>query len=371
MESISVEETESLNATTAEDIPEETTEEYDKHKLTFDVVDSDEDLEVDTYLVYKYARSIYVYDSENVRELFGDEEITLDDFNKVIDANSNIPDSFKGYVKRFCKDLIEKQPKAERRILYENLKDLSIVEYTDMHQLSVKTLSWDALACYVRSENTIYTMKEYQYQEGTWDFQILYHELAHAARSRWNTWNGYKLRIQADGSNFYDVIIEEALNSVFAVSLFDYEEKDIAYQLQSNIIKLLVDNMDNYEISDYMNHSMSYFCHKLDEFHGDHNYGAVLLKLVETQYEDFHDPYMEIDKEEYYPIYEYLSDFYYKNRINENTTYEEAQGYTAELLNKVLYDVPSEYNIDTAYFYTYLDEYCKKIGLNFDKQKTP
>ena len=80
---------------------------------------------------------------------------------------------------------------------------------------------------------------------------------------------------------------------------------------------------------------------------------------------------MEIDKEEYYPIYEYLSDFYYKNRINENTTYEEAQGYTAELLNKVLYDVPSEYNIDTAYFYTYLDEYCKKIGLNFDKQKTP
>ena len=361
-----------INTTNEVDSESETEEAIDSivRHISFDVVDSDKKLYVDTYQISKYSKAVYIYDSEFVGEILGENEISLNDLYSVIDSNDLIPLKFKDFIKKYCKNYVEKQPNAERRILWENLKDLSIKECADKHELSIKTLSWDALACYVRTENAIYVMKDYEYKEGTWDYQVLYHELSHAARSRWCYLGEYKVRIQADGPNYYDLVIGEALNSVFAVSLFDYEEKDIAYQLQSNIIKLLIDNMDNYNLSDYMNHSMAYFCHQLDEFHGDNNYASVLLKLVQTQYDDYHDSRIEIEQSEYYPIYEYLSDFYYKNRINENTTYEEAQGYTLELINKIMFDVPAEYNIDINYFYTYLNEYCEKIGLDFGNQKT-
>ena len=40
--------------------------------------------------------------------------------------------------------------------------------------------------------------------------------------------------------------------------------------------------MDNYKISDYMNHSLGYFVKKLDEYNGDNNYAATILQLMEV-----------------------------------------------------------------------------------------
>ncbi len=335
-------------------------------KLTYYDKDDNENenaIEVDTYYYFPYLKRLVIYDNDYLGEYFKYDNASLDDLYNSIDSNNNLSSYFKGLLKEFCKDYVNRQPNAERRILNENLKDLKIVECETSTELYIQTLSDAAVACYVKDENAIYTMKGYKYEKGTWDYQVLYHELSHAARSYMTTDGEKEIVCRIDGMDFYTVTSIEALNSLFSVSLFDYDEKDIAYQLQSNMFKILIDNMDNYEITDYMNHSLTYFVSKLDEAHGDKNYAKEFLELVEAQYNDYYADYINVEQSEYYPIYEYVSDFYYKNRINENTSYEDAYRFCDELLESMMFDVPESYNIDKDYFYEYLDAYCEKIGI--------
>ncbi len=351
---------------TKDDQTEESTEEskdYESEYLKLTKkVDEDEEFQVDTYDYRRFLKALYIYDSDYLDYyLETPTDISLEDFNKIIDDNPYITPDYKKYIKEYCKDLITKQPDAERRILYENLKTLKIYECNSM-ELFAKTMSRDSLACYIRTENAIYVKDGYTYKPGTFEYQILYHELTHAARSIWKEEGEVSIRIQANGDNFNSVIVEEALDSLFAVSLFDYDEKDIAYQFQSNMIKLMIDNMDNYKISDYMNHSLSYFVQKLNEYTNS-NYAAAILELLQMQYEDYHDDYLHIDQNEFYPLYDFIADMYYKNRITKDTTYEEARGYARELVQKISFDVPGEYEVNVQHFYDYLDQYCENLGI--------
>ena len=316
-------------------------------------------LTVDLYHDSQYSNSVNIYDSDYLHLVLGEErDISLEDFSAVIDSNDDIPEKYKTLVKRYCSDFINKQADAERRILYHNLKTLVIHECEDQNEMDLLTFSYGlTVACYIRDRNAVYVMKNDEFEEGTWDFQVLYHELSHAARSIWKEQDGKGIRIQFSGLHFSSSVMEEALNSLFAVSLFDYEERDIAYQLQSNIIKILVEQMDNYELSDYMNHSASYFVSKLDECHGDINYASTIMKLIERQFDEYHHYASKAEPEMYYPIYRYVSDFYYKNRLSPTVDYEEAKRVTDELVDSVCFDVPDGYNIDKSYFYEYLTEY--------------
>lgn len=123
------------------------------------------------------------------------------------------------------------------RPFYQNLQSLEVVECTEDELLKV---SWDVYSCgcYVKSENKIYVLKDKEYEEGTWDYQVIFHELSHCLRdSHYTDEDGNKVYIQFAGLNYYDVPNAEAINSLFAVSLFDYEENDIAYQMQRQPIK--------------------------------------------------------------------------------------------------------------------------------------
>ncbi len=335
--------------------------EFNVSYVTDDTKDEDEEFVVDTYTDLDFIHSKTIYDMDYLDLIFEPKEITLKDFNSVIDSNSKISSKFKELIKEYCKDFVEKQPEAERRVLYENLKTLE-VEECDKFGLLVASLSPDALACYVRTENKIYVLSDYKYEKGTFDYQIIYHELSHAARTGFYDTKTERKRVQCEGVNFNLVTTAECLNSLFAVSLFDYEETDIAYQLQSNYYKIMVENMDNYQISDYMNHSLGYFVQKLNE-ENQNEEALSVLNLIQLQYDDFHNDDLKISQDQFYPIYEYISDMYYKNRINSNMTYDEAKLVTDELLEKILFDVPEEYEIDTQYFYDYLNDYCKLVNI--------
>ena len=114
---------------------------------------------------------------------------------------------------------------------------------------------------------------------------MIFHELSHCLRdSHYTDEDGNKVYIQFAGLNYYDVPNAEAINSLFAVSLFDYEEKDIAYQMQSNAHKIMIECMDNYSLDDYVNHSLGYYAKQLDEYNQDDNYATTILTLMDEQY---------------------------------------------------------------------------------------
>ncbi len=314
--------------------------------------------ELDTYLDHRdMTHRLYIYDMDYIEKAISFEKKSLQDFEEVIQQNPKIPDKFKPLMEEYCKCVFEKYPDVELRPFYQNLQSLEVVECTEDELLKV---SWDVYSCgcYVKSENKIYVLKDKEYEEGTWDYQVIFHELSHCLRdSHYTDEDGNKVYIQFAGLNYYDVPNAEAINSLFAVSLFDYEENDIAYQMQSNAHKIMIECMDNYSLDDYVNHSLGYYAKQLDEYNQDDNYATTILTLMDEQYHDYYDEKTAENPEKYYPIYDYISNMYLGKHLKAGMSQEEARGIMDEMLEKLLFDVPEEYHIDRDHFYEYLEKY--------------
>ena len=256
----------------------------------YGVLEPGSEYEVDTYIDNRdNSNRLYIYDMDYVDLALDFKPKKLADFIDVINENSKIARKFKPILTEYCTRVFDKYPDIELRPFYRNLKDLEVIECTDQELLKV---TWDtnSCGCYVRDEDKIYVLKDKEYEEGTWDYQVLYHEFSHCLRdSIYEDEDGNRVSIQFMGLNYYDIPNAEALNSLFAVSLFDYEEKDIAYQFQSNAHQIILECMDNYTLNDYVNHSMTYYAKQLDTYNQDDNYALTILSLMNEQYEDYHD----------------------------------------------------------------------------------
>lgn len=354
-----------------EDYHEDSTEapKYDPNKFeTSAAAEAIRDkLEVDTYIDGK--DNYFIYGLEYFDKTPYKDKPTIEQIKAEIDKNSKITDGFKVVINQYVDDLYRTYPDIDCRVFIQNIKDLN-VEKCSKSQMSIYTGSDDSIGCYVRGENKICVLEDYDPNKDMWSKQIMYHELTHCLRTGIFEKDGIKYTVKVAGLGFDEVIQEEALTSVFAVSLFDYEEKDIAYQLQSNMTKVLVEELDNYSLEDYVNQSLSYYAKKLDDFTGtEEGYSMNMLALMQFQYDDFHSDRINADQETYYRLYDYISDVYYKNHINSEMSYDEAKIVTDELVEKIMYDVPDDYNIDTNHFYDHLKDYCKNMGIEV-KEKT-
>ncbi len=325
-------------------------------EVGFDVADLDEPLEIEYCNDLSSVGKILVYDADHLDMIFGSETVAPEMLHTAIDDNSLIGPDFKPYFHEYIDMYVTAYPEADLRILYHNLLSLEVVECEDERELLEVSWSLDSYACYVQTENRIYVMAKYEYVKGTWEYQVLMHEISHAARScvRETEEMTYKAGVGLTSR----VILTEALNSVFTVHMFDYEERDIAYQLASNYLLVMLDCMDNYTLSDYINHSQSYFLSKLDEASGHTNYAAALWDLIELQREDYldmrdNDPQrIQIPQEEYDPIYDLLCDMYYAKYITPNMTAQERTEVADRLVDIVTYDVSEGYEIPAQYFHT-------------------
>lgn len=329
--------------------------------LDFEVCDSEEPLVIDTYMDHSnFSGRIYVYDAQYLDMIYDHGEVTLERIRSAIDENNGIGTEYKPYFHLFLDRVTEVFPDACLDTLYHNLLTLEVVPCDSM-ELVMASWSADAYGCYVRDENRIYVPEDYEYTEGTWAFQVLFHEICHAMRSSRTALEdgGY---YDASPGMSYNTITDEALNSVFAIHLFHYEERDVAYQLPSNYLQIMLECMDNYTLSDYINHSQPYFYSKLDETTGHNNYAKTLWDLIEFQRKDREDEYISIPKEEYYPIYDYICDLYYHRNITPDMTQEEAEAVAHELVEKVAYDVPEDFNLDTSRFYDNLNTYLSNTA---------
>jgi hypothetical protein len=335
----------------------------DKMNLSFLDENEDSQMEIDTIVKYPGAGGmISIFDSKYLNEAFGEEEITLDDLYKVIDENESIKAPYSDLIKEYCRCYVENAPNADRRILYHNLKTITIEECNDM-KLILNTFSTDAVACYMYYDNKLCFKAGTSFEKGTWEYQILFHELSHAARTAYFKEDGKNYRIRSGGKNYDVLMLDETLNTIFAVGLFDFDYNDFAYHLQSNYMDIIIESMDNYNLEDYINHSQSYFIKKLDEYAGTENYAGAMIELLQAQYEDYHNDEIKANQSEYYPLYDFVSDIFYKSRLNPNMSYEEALAVKEELVNRITFKVPEEYEIDLNHFDEYFNSYCESIGI--------
>lgn len=338
----------------------EAQKEADFMELGFSVENSSEDLIVDTYRDSFSGTSLNVYDSAYLDRYFDYPSPSIDEVKSTLRANQNIPEEQKAIIGYFIDRVYALYPKTDFRPLDFNLRTLEVVE-VDEWGMGMATLSPSAYACYVRTENRIYLPQGKTFEPGGWDWQVIIHELSHALRTvdyddDRDDWDG-QFRYVISSPEHANTIGEEALNSLFAVSLLEYEERDIAYQLQSNMVSVMLDCMDNYSLADYPNHSYSYFLSKLDEANGDHNYAESIMKLMEAQREDWEEDRWDRPQSVYYPLYDYICKMWLDKNAAPGMDASELDALVADLLERVMYDVPEEYHIDADEFTRYAQGY--------------
>lgn len=310
-----------------------------------------------------------IYDSQELDKVLNNkkENITYNEIRELINNNTNIASKYKNIYLQLANNLEKEYPDMDLRIWYENLKTLKIVECEEM-DMKLKAHSATANACYRKDENTIYTLKDYNYQEGTWEYQVIVHEMTHPIRSSYLTKNGEEIRTQFENSSGNGTIVGEALNSLLALRSYDKNEKNIAYQAQSNMIEVMLESMDNYNLQDYVEHNITYLQNELNIQNGNDK-AVDILALMELQYDDYHNDEISVNQENYYELYDYISKMYYDKFINPNMSYSQALEIEQNLVEKITYDVPVEYNIDTNHFLEYFDNYCNEKGITLEKTK--
>ncbi len=320
----------------------------------FEVVDGDMPLEiVPSKVLDLFDRdSIYVYEEEALSLALENHFVTADQCIEAIKANEKIAPEFKTFFCDFVERIENTYPGLNLAILYQNLKTLDVQELSSTDYFR-ESLSVTSLGCYNRRKNTIFIPEGTVYTEGEFGFQVLLHEFCHAARIAEYETDTVKTRL-----DFYDdsdnLLLSEAMNSAFSCSLLDYYEWNIAYQVPSNYLRIMLECMDNYTLDDYIKHRDTYFLRKLDEFTGKTNYAQVIWKLITLQRSDWEQEKMDIPAEEYYPIYDFLCEMYYNKYITEDMTGDEKKAVADELVHKAFYDAPENYKIDPDYFYEYL-----------------
>ena len=328
-------------------------------ELDFAVEDGAEPIAVETYLESDWY--LYLYDSAYL-DLWLDTPVTHAQLKALVRTNPDIPAAFRDFLCLFIDRLAEKQSQADLRPFYENLKTLKVAE-CDERELLMASLSADFSGCYVSSENYIYVRKDKTYTEGTWDFQVMFHELCHAMRTYHRTEKDPRLGkdiLYTAGLYHCEVLPDEMFHSVFAVSLFDYDEWDIAYQLQSNY--LLLQSTDAITATDYMNHSQSWLYRRLDEFTGHVNCAGTIFRLIQAQYDDCHSDRTDCPPETFYPLYDCLSELCLNAHLTPGCSAGEARAVMDAMLERLLFDVPEGYVIPTDYFYQYLESYLARTA---------
>ena len=322
-------------------------QEYD-----FEVKDGETPIEIVEYRetpgIGENAGSILVCDSEHLNLLFNEEPADAEACKTRIRSNPGIPEPFRDYFCDFVDRMVEHDSEIPLTILYHNLKTLKVEEAGRTDYL-MKSLSPSSLGVYRNDENAIYIPEGTEYVEGEFGFQVLLHEFCHAARTCWID-GSYSMRAEFEASSDSS-LLSECMNTVYSCSLLRYDERDLAYQIPSNYLRIMLECMDNYTISDYFHHGDTWFYAKLDEAAGYTNYARTIWKLINLQRSDWNSDTIDIAEKEYEPIYDFLCRLYYGKYGTEDMTEEDAIALADELAERAFYDAPEGYKLNTDRFY--------------------
>ena len=298
---------------------------------------------------------LYIYNNDYIDNVMDVDSVSLQDFKEVIDNNSGISGIYKDLLYEYCERVVSVYPNADLRVLYKNLQTLQIEE-CNQNEMYEATSSVYCKGFYNTNKNKICVLEDNNYEKGSDEYQILFHELSHALRNCSFELDDVDVRIQIE-NNFDNDITEEALDTLFAVSLLDYEENEYGYQLQSNYYSILTECVD-YDFTNYVNKPLSDFPNKLNEYNGDEKGTAEsVLELIKIQYDAHHNSDIEVDNDEFNPIIDYLCDMYFNKYITDDMSYEEARIIAENLEEKIIRNTRGNYEIDVNRIYENLDNY--------------
>lgn len=264
-------------------------------------------------------------DSKAYGEVLGiEKKITIDDIEQVLSTNSHISEEYKQFIITYVTDWLTLYPESDFRVLYHNLKTLSI-DVVSEQTMMLKTASTDSSACYVPKDNKIFLLEGQDFSRDSDNYIILTHELTHCARgASYDTEDGYQKRIKYYDYYLMGTYAEEGIITNIAYELQGLGKLAEFYPLQSNFYRIIMD-CTGYNAEDFMNHSINYLMDMMDDYMGDDQYAYYIVALIDSISSQKYTSYQAVDFKNYQNLYDYLTKMYMKKYLLPDMTSEEAE----------------------------------------------
>lgn len=323
------------------------------------------------YEDFSMVKILKARDSSGLDQIFGSNQITVEDIRAVCEQNPKIPEKYKDFIVNYVTEWEQHYPNSDFRILYHNLKTLELIEATES-QIIQEAMAYNALAVYLRSENKIYVQQDLDISKDSEGYIILTHELSHAMRGA-DYYLDDGTRVILEFYEYYRMgkYTEEALINYFAYEMQGLNKKSIYYPLQSNYFRIILNSID-YTGTDFTRHSINYLMDKMDEYMGDEQYAYHIIALIDAQASLHFTSYAEVDFTEFDELYDYILRIYLKNKIYEGMNYEEAQEVFNAFIEEVFYGINLEtttYNMSVETFEGPFNDYLEELGISRAKTK--
>lgn len=177
-------------------------------------------------------KNIYVYNSNYLKKILNNENISFDDIKKQIKINPNLSNNRKKQITNFIKILIKKYPNIDLLCFYENIKRLSIKSF------SSKNLDKSLLGYFDMKNQTIYLRNTINSKK--LKNTIFYHELTHLLNNLELKINDYTIhRHFFDCKTNYGKAISEGLDCYLSEQIFYSNQK--LYQDELRYASMLYD----------------------------------------------------------------------------------------------------------------------------------
>lgn len=313
----------------------------------------DEAVENEDYYYNSLLKHLTIYDTKYI-DIVLPNQVALDDLIESIENNENIDGNYKDLFFEYCNDLVDKYPDAELRILNHNLKTIRILDKED-GKLDSPNGMMSCDAYYNMAKNELHVEKDQIGEGNPWGRQVLYHELSHALRECEFDYKDLTIDIEFNNvSNAdYGEIAEEAIDTLFSVSLIDPKGTNRAYQTESNYFAIMVDCID-YDLEDYTRRPLSSFVDQLLDYSGELDVESA-LDAIDKQYRTArfsNDEEYSGNTHDYDSIIDLLCHLYFNKYIYEEMTFTESYE-AADKLKKMI-ELNTVRAVDTDKIYTNL-----------------
>lgn len=318
------------------------------------------------YQFYELVKIEKTLDSSSYEQVFGHQNVSLDQIKMALDENPNISETYKDFIYQYAKDLRNLYPNINLTVLHKNLSTLQIEELTE-NQMMDETLSMDSVACYLKQENRICVLPNLDLNKDSDDYIIFVHELSHAARTT-QFENSDGVKVYAKFFDYYKMgtYAEEAIITNLAYELQGLGKRAEYYPFQSSLYRIITDCI-NYTPEDFFDHGVTYLIEKMDNFMGDDQYAFQIVAMIDAQASLRYTPYADVDYHEFLPLYEYVAEMYFKKYITADMLYEDAVSVFEEFYTNITHqfdDMNRKYDIDESTFLPTFEEYISELGIN-------
>jgi hypothetical protein len=319
--------------------------------------------ETEDFELLESSKMVTLYNNKYFDQLFGCENVSVEETIESARLNSKIPDNFRTSIEDFIYTMGNSYKSLDFRVYNHNIKTL---EFETKSTDDVDFVMGGAVAMYDFINNKMLISENLDLNDPK-SRLIFRHELGHLFNHLRMTKDGYEIKYSFDDAS-RGTYLKEALDVILTTNPFmdeytdDEITKNMGYPITTNIVRVLVE-CSNYNIESSVSNNVYNFQNILNTAFPDDIDAAVIEELIEIQWIEYSSALIQVNDEDYKDLYGYVARAYIKKYINSQMTYEEIKDIQYELEARLLLGVKEEKYVYTDTIEEEFDNYIEENNI--------